>query len=126
MSFNIDFLQKKIIVTFNNPYEKGDIRNSFINITENINLKKIDHLIYDYSNIKSFSTPKEYIKILKLLTKFSTSWHNNLNILCIAKNIDLRNMITTIIGYNKNLDLKWNYMLFKNLEETLKWCAENE
>jgi hypothetical protein len=73
MGFDINLKEKHIIVTFNEVYIKGDIMNSFILITENCDIKKLKYIIFDYTKVKEFPLPKDYIASLKTLTKFTVS-----------------------------------------------------
>lgn len=124
MGFNTEFHKEKVIITFDQVYNKGDIMDSFISLTENVSLKKMNHLIFDYSKVNSFPIPEEYITHLKLLTKFSLSWNKNINIISIATNSNIKKMVTGIINYNKGGKLQWNYMLFESLNDALKWCEK--
>ena len=126
MGFKINSKKNLITVTFSKIYVKGDIINSFIYITENFSLKNIKHIIFDYSNIEDFPMPKNYIKTLKTLTKFSISWNKNMTLLSVAQNENIRSMVNGIIEYSGDKGLLWKYLLFDNLKDAHLWCTNHK
>ncbi len=123
MSFTIKILKESAIATFSNSVEENEIKNAFIKVTESVSIEKLNYIIFDYSNITSYTIPKDYINTLKMVTHFSTNWNRNIKAVTVATNKNIRTAVTEIMKHNK--DLKWEYHLFEDLDVALKWCIEN-
>ena len=124
MGFKIDYSGKKIIATFSGQLIESHILNAFIEITEKGDIKNITHILFDYTNITSFTIVPDFIETIKIYTKFSVSWNKNINAIAVTTNTNLTAVMAKIIKHNK--ELIWNYMLFDNLNDALRFCNENE
>lgn len=124
MGFKINILDKKATVTFNETAEENEITNAFLEVVDTISIKKLNYIIFDCTNVINYAVPADYMARVKVVTHFSTAWNSNITIIFVATNSEIRFMATAFINHTE--DLKWNYMLFDNLEETLKWCDKNE
>ncbi len=118
MSFKINFSKKKATVIFNNSAEENEITNAFLEIVETVSIKKLTYIIFDCSEVVSYSIPADYLTRVKVLTRFSTAWNSDINIIFIATNSEIRRMATDFI--NLGDDLKWEYFLFDDMESTQK------
>ena len=118
MSFTLKFYAKKVIVTFSNIVKNLELTNAFIEIIETVSIKKLSFIVFDFTNIHSYSIPDDYMERVKFVTHFSASWNSNIDIIFIATNPDVRHLATAYINHKDNL--KWNYYLFKNMETAKK------
>lgn len=124
MSFEIEYSEKMIGATFNGEISGSHIMKAFVEVTENGNIESLNHIIFDYTNITSFTTVTDFVEITKTFTQFSVAWNKNINAITVTTNTNLRKVITEVMKHKK--DLVWNYMLFDNLNDALKWCDKNE
>lgn len=124
MSFEIEYSEKMIVATFNGEISGSHIIKAFVEVTENGNIEDLNHIIFDYTNITSFTTVTDFVKITKTFTKFSVDWNKNISAITVTTNTNLQNVITEVMKHKKKLI--WNYMLFENLNDALKWCSKNE
>ena len=112
MSFKINFLDNKVIATFSNEVHKDDIRNAFLYVVENGNIKKLKHIIFDYTITTEYSIPEDFLETVQVFTKFSQTWNTNINAITVATNENLRFVSKEVIKNSQKLDLLWNYILF--------------
>ena len=61
MSFKIAFLEKKIVVTFNKDLKEGEITTAFLEIIDTIDIKEVNHLIFDCSKALDYTYPTDYM-----------------------------------------------------------------
>ena len=54
------------------------------------------------------------MKILKTITKFSSAWNTNVEVVIIATNPDIRTVVTAIIKNQE--EHNWQYQLYKGIE----------
>jgi hypothetical protein len=124
MPYKINIINKKGIITFNDTAAKKEITNAFLEIVENVDVKELDYIIFDCTEVINYVLPADYLWRGKLITKFSESWNPNITIICVATNSEIRFMASAFVKISK--ELKWNYKLFKNLEETNQWLDKND
>lgn len=124
MGFKLEIFKKKAIATFTSKVEETGITNAFLEIVDTISVEKLDFIIFDCTKVIDYTIPADYMTRVKLVTHFSTTWNANISLIFIATNSEIQYMATAFINHNE--DLKWNYMLFEDLDTTLKWCDENE
>jgi len=124
MSFKIDFLEKKIVVTFSKDLKEGEITTAFLEIIDTINIKEVDHLIFDCSKALDYSYPIDYMTRIKVLTQFSIEWNADINVIFVATNLQVRHMVKGLINHYD--DLKWKYHLFKDISDAHSLCNESE
>lgn len=125
MSYKTDYYEDKIIATFTGNIEKNEIRYSFLEILENVSIKKIKHLIYDYSGVENYEVPDDILDTVKNYTKFSETWNNKVNIIAVGTHQNVQKAANIIIENRKNLDLIWDYLLFEDMETAMEWCEKN-
>lgn len=119
MSFNLDFLDDKAIATFNEDLKEGEITTAFLEIVDTINIKELKHIIFDCSKAKDYTFPKDYMTRVKVVTHFSTTWNENINIIFVSTNPQVIHMVNGFINHDD--DLKWKYHLFENLDMALSF-----
>ncbi|MCF6280019.1 MAG: hypothetical protein L3J14_06695 [Flavobacteriaceae bacterium] len=124
MGYTLNILGKKAFITFDDTAEENEITNAFLEVVDIINIRKLNYIIFDCTNVINYAVPADHMARVKVVTHFSTAWNANITIIFIATNSEIRFMATAFINHNE--DLKWNYMLFEDLNETLKWCDKNE
>lgn len=117
MSYILKFYDKKIITTFSEGVKEGELTAAFLEIIDTINIKDVNHLIFDFSKAIDYTYPTNYMTKVKVVTQFSTAWNSDINMIFVATNIQVRHMVTGFINHDK--DLKWKYSLFEKLEEAL-------
>jgi len=118
MSFKINYQTEKIIATFKDNLENLELTKAFFEMIETVSIININYLIFDLTDITSYTIPENYIEKLKLNTQFSTSWNSNIAVIFIATNSEIRQMVTGFINHNE--DLKWEYHLFDDMENVKK------
>ena len=126
MSFKIDFLGTKVIATFSKEVQEDEIKDAFLYVVENGNVKKLKHIIFDYTNTIEYAIPDNFLETVQVFTKFSQTWNTNINAIAVATNQNLRIVTNEIIKNSEKLNLLWNYMLFDDLTKALNWCKQNE
>jgi hypothetical protein len=114
----LNFIDKKAIATFSKDLKEGEITAAFLEIVDTINIKEINHIIFDCSSAVDYTHPKDYMTRVKLVTQFSTAWNTDINIIFVATNLQVRHMATGFMNHYD--DLKWKYHLFESLSEALK------
>jgi len=124
MSYKINYFEKKVIATFKSDIGESDIKKAFLEVVENSNIKKLKSIIFDYTNITSYTITNDFVNTVKIYTRFSTAWNENINAIAVATNENIKNINLELAKHKDKLI--WNYMLFENLDEALKWCNENE
>ncbi len=117
MPYKINILKKRVLVTFDDTAAKKEITNAFLEIVETIDIKELNYIIFDCSKVINYVLPADYLWRGKLITKFSESWNPNITILCVATNPEIRFMASAFVNISEQL--KWNYKLFKNLNEAM-------
>ncbi|AOW19971.1 hypothetical protein [Urechidicola croceus] len=70
MKFEIIYTNNKAITTFKDDIGGYEILKAFTEIIDYIDLDNLKYIIFDYSNITSFTIPPDYIKTLKTFTQF--------------------------------------------------------
>lgn len=118
MGFKINYSDKKAIVIFNDKAEENEITNAFLEIVETISIKKLNYIIFDCTNVISYYVPADYLTRVRVLTRFSTAWNSDINIIFIATNSEIRFMVNGFI--NLGDDLQWEYYLFDDMESATK------
>ena len=124
MPFKINFLDKKATATFNDTAAKHEITNAFLEIVDTVNVKKLNFIVFDCTQVINYIIPADYKWRVKVLTRFSESWNPDITIIFVATNSEIRFMVKAFIDLSK--DLKWDYKLFKNLEELDKWFNKKD
>ena len=124
MSYTIDFLDKKVVATFSGDIEGEEIENAFVNVIENGDIKKLKSIIFNYSNVTSYTVPENFLETVKAFTRFSTSWNKNINAIAVGTNETLKKVNKKLAEHKK--ELVWSYLHFENLESALSWCNKNE
>lgn len=120
MSYTIDYKDSKVLVTFDEDLKEGEITTAFLEIVDVIDIKDIKHIIFDCSRAKNYTYPKDFKTRVQVVTRFSTSWNSNINIIFVATNPQVIYMVNGFINHDD--DLKWKYHLFENLENALVYC----
>lgn len=123
MSYILNFSNKKVITTFSNDVKEGELTAAFLEIIDTINIKEINHIIFDFSKAIDYSYPKDYMTKVKVVTQFSTAWNANINMIFVATNKQVRHMVNGFMNHYD--DLKWKYHLFENINEALKISDES-
>lgn len=123
MSFTIEILGERAITTFSNSVEENEIKNAFIKITEIASIEKLNYIIFNFTDITSYTIPKDYMNIVKIVTHFSSEWNKDIKALTVATHPNIRAITTEIIKHNN--ELNWEYLLFDNLVDAYNWCSEN-
>lgn len=118
MSFIINFSKKKVTATFNNKVEENEITDAFLQIVESVDIKKLDYIVLDFTDIISYVIPKDYMNILKTITHFSTTWNAEIDVIVIATNPEIRVVVNGIIKHNE--EFNWEYHLFEDIETVNK------
>ena len=124
MPFEINIIDKRATATFNDTAAENEITNAFLEIVDTISIKKLNYIIFDCTEVINYVIPSDYMRRVKVVTHFSTSWNSEVTIIFVATNSEIRYMATAFMNHSE--DLKWEYELFENLEETLKWCDKND
>lgn len=124
MPFKINFLDKKATATFNDTAAKHEITNAFLEIVDTVNVKKLNYIVFDCTQVINYIIPADYKWRVKVLTRFSESWNPDITIIFVATNSEIRFMVKAFMDLSK--DLKWDYKLFKNLEELDKWFNKKD
>lgn len=122
MSYLLNFFDKKAIATFSEDLKEGEITDAFLEIVDTINIKEINHIIFDCSKAIDYTYPKDYMTRVKLVTQFSTTWNTDINIIFVATNKQVRYMATGFINHDD--DLKWKYHLFENMKEAIAFTNQ--
>jgi len=120
MSVKLNFQKDKVIATFSGNIEENEVRNTFIDIVEKVSIKKMSCIIFDFTNILSYTIPPDFINLLKMVTHFSASWNGNVKGIMIATRPNVVKAANQII--NNQALLKWDYFLFDNLNDVLNCC----
>ena len=123
MPYKINILDKKATATFNDTAAKHEITNAFLEIVDTVDVKELNFIIFDCSKVVNYSIPADYIWRVKVLTRFSESWNENITIIFVATNSEIRYMVKTYIDRS---DLKWDYHLFENLEQLNEWFDKKD
>lgn len=118
MSYKINYLDNKAIVTFTNIIEEKGITKAFLEIVDTISIEKLNYIIFDCANVITYTIPADYMTRVKVLTHFSTSWNPNIAILFITTHPEIISMVTGFINHND--DLKWGYYLFDDMRSAKK------
>ena len=124
MPFKINFLDKKATATFNDTAAKHEITNAFLEIVDTVNVKKLNFIVFDCTQVINYIIPADYKWRVKVLTRFSESWNPDITIIFVATNSEIRFMVKAFMDLSK--DLKWDYKLFKNLKELDKWFNKKD
>ncbi|PCI11390.1 MAG: hypothetical protein COB73_02185 [Flavobacteriaceae bacterium] len=122
MSFTIKYYPKIAIATFKSEVKSLEPTNAFVELVETGNIKKIDYIIFDFTDITAYTVPEDYMERVKFVTEFSVSWNSNIDVIIIATNPEIRFMITAYINHKDNL--KWKYHLFNDMESAKKIFPE--
>lgn len=123
MSVELKFEKGKATATFKNRVEENEITNAFIEITETVSIKKINYIILDFSDIVSYTIPKNYMDILKMITHFSSNWNSNIKVVNIATNPEIRKVVSEIIKVGDQIS--WEYVLFEDLASANNWLVKS-
>ncbi|PHR72243.1 MAG: hypothetical protein COA67_05405 [Lutibacter sp.] len=124
MGFKINFIDKKTVATFSKDLKEGEITAAFLEIVDTINIKEINHMIFDCSKAVDYTSPKDYMTRVKVVTQFSTAWNADINMLFVATNTQVRQMVTGFMNHYD--DLKWKYHLFEKISEAHDFCDKND
>jgi hypothetical protein len=124
MSFKIDFLGKKIIATFSKDLKEGELTTAFIEIVDTINIKEVNHIIFDCSKALDYNYPSDYMTRTKVITQFSTAWNADVKVIFVATNLQVRQMALGLVNHYD--DLEWTYHLFENISDAHRLCNESE
>lgn len=124
MSYKNSFTNNRAICTFNGDLKELEIRYAFLDLIESKDIKKLKSIIFDFTNINSYILPEDHINTIKNYTRFSVSWNKNINAIAVGTNENIRKGLADILTHKK--ELVWNYMLFDNLNDALKWCNKND
>lgn len=122
MSYNIDFIKNKAIITFSETAEENEITHAFLEVVDTIDIKKLNCILFDCTKVINYAIPADYMSRVKVVTKFSTAWNSDVHIIFIATNSEIRYMAEGFINHSE--DLKWKYYLFDNLADVQKLCDE--
>lgn len=114
MSFILDFSKNKATAAFSNIVGENEIKNSFLDIIETVNIKKLNYIVLNFTDIISYTIPKNYMDILKLTTHFSTKWNSEITVVVVATNAEIRIVVENIIEHQNQI--KWKYFLFEGME----------
>lgn len=117
MSVKIKIKKDGVIATFSGNIEENEIRDTFIDIIEEINIKKITFFLFDFTAITSYTIPPNYMNILKMITHFSASYNKNVKAIIVATHPNITSVVEEII--NNQEELKWEYLLFDNFDDAL-------
>ncbi|OIQ38257.1 MAG: hypothetical protein BM563_06450 [Bacteroidetes bacterium MedPE-SWsnd-G1] len=123
MSFELKFLKDRVIANFEGEVKAYEIKDAFIDIVENVSIKKLDLLIFDFTEIISYTPPKDYLETLRLITLFSSTWNPQIKVAIIALETNIRMVMNEVI--KRQEEFTWEFKLFDNLESGRKWCQEN-
>lgn len=115
MSFKINYLDNTVIATFEKEIKKDELIHAFVEITENVRISKLSKIIYDCSATEYYTPPKDYLKILQMVTQYTSSWNGKVDFICVTKQPDLVAMVQSIISHQDKL--VWNYYLFHSMKE---------
>lgn len=122
MSFELLYLKDRTIATFRSDVKENEIKNAFIEIVDNISIKKIDFLIFDFTNITSYTIPKDPIETLKTITLFSATWNTDIKVAVIASNSNVRTVIKEVI--KRQEEFNWEFNLFEEFQTGINWCED--
>lgn len=120
MSFKLNFLKDRVIAIFHNDVLENEIKNAFVDLVDSVSIKKIDFLIFDFSGIKSYTIPKDYMETLKMITLFSSTWNPDIKVALIATNSNIRTVVHTIM--EKQEEFSWEFKLFEETNVAINWC----
>ncbi|MFK5878013.1 MAG: hypothetical protein QM478_00810 [Flavobacteriaceae bacterium] len=115
MSVKIKIKNNGVIATFSGNIEENEIRDTFIDIIEKVNIKKIAFFLFDFTNITSYTIPPNYMNLLKMITHFSVSYNEDIKALIVATHPSITIVVSEII--NNQEELKWEYFLFDKLSD---------
>lgn len=121
MSYTLDFYPKKVIATFKNTVELLEISKAFFEVIETVSIINLNNLVFNLTDITSYTIPDNYIERLKLNTQFSTSWNANITVVFVTTNSEIKHMVTGFMNHSQsNDDVQWQYHLFKDMESARK------
>ena len=120
MSVKIKIKNNGVIATFSGNIEENEIRDTFIDIIEKVNIKKIAFFLFDFTAITSYTIPPNYMNILKMITHFSVSYNEEIKAIIVATHPNITSVVKEVIVNQK--ELKWEYFLFDNIDDALNCC----
>lgn len=122
MSYKLTLQEEKVVAIFTNTVEENEIKNAFLEIVDTIRIKELKLLVIDFTTIHSYVIPKDYMTILKTITKFSSAWNTEVKVVIIATNPEIRKVVTAII--NNKVEHSWEYQLYNDIETARKFNSE--
>lgn len=122
MSFKIEIANKQALIRFNNEVKENEIKNAFIELTEQISIKDLTAIILDFSTISSYTIPHNYLETLKMITLFSETWNATIKVAVIATHINIRIVVSEII--KRSAEFKWEYNLFEESAAAFEWLNQ--
>ena len=123
MSFELNFLKDRVTANFSSDVKAYEIKDAFLEIVENVNIKKIDFLMFDFTKIISYTPPKDYMETLKLITLFSSTWNPQIKVAIIASEPNIIMVMNEVIKLQE--EFTWEFKLFEDKVSGIKWCEKN-
>ena len=123
MSVKIKFLKEGVIATYTGNIEDNEIRDTFIDIIHKVNIDKINFILFDFTNIISYTIPPNSINIVKMITHFSVSHNEDIKAITVATHPNIIRLVNEIVKNQE--DLKWEYFLFDNLSDAQRLITNN-
>lgn len=121
MSYTLDYYPKKVIATFKNDIELLEISKAFLEVIETVSIINLNYLVFNLTNITSYTIPDNPLERLKLITQFSTAWNSNITVIFVATNSEIKHMVTGFMIHSQsNDDIHWQYHLFEDMESARK------
>ncbi len=121
MSVKIKIKKEGVIATFSGNIEENEIRNTFIDIIEKVNIKKIAFFLFDFTDITSYTIPPNYMNLIKMITHFSVSYNEDIKAIIVATHPNIVSVVNEIM--KNKAELKWEYFLFDNINDALN-CSK--
>ena len=123
MSFELNFLKDRVTANFSSDVKAYEIKDAFLEIVENVNIKKIDFLMFDFTKTISYTPPKDYMETLKLITLFSSTWNPQIKVAIIASEPNIIMVMNEVIKLQE--EFTWEFKLFEDKVSGIKWCEKN-
>ena len=123
MSVKIKFLKEGVIATYSGNIEDNEIRNTFIDIVDKVDINKISFILFDFTDITSYTVPPNLMNIVKMITHFSVSYNEDIKAITVATHPNIIRLVNEIVKNQE--DLKWEYFLFDNLSDAQKLIESN-